>query len=105
MQFTSALEKHGNKVVDGDVYNNPPVAGRARLIDRTSKHTDVQGGSFDSLTTLVERRLQTPCSFHRFTPEPGDDPVVVLFVDGLTDELKKQVVRVINSLRPPAELV
>ncbi|PSL55783.1 acyl transferase domain-containing protein [Saccharothrix carnea] len=103
VQFTNALEKNGYKVLANEVYNHPTVAGLAAYIERTVRRGGSEEMSFESLATVLEQRLGTPCAFREVKSGRDEDTLVVLFVTGLDDALKKKVVREFSELRVPAE--
>ncbi|MGW4114204.1 beta-ketoacyl synthase N-terminal-like domain-containing protein [Actinosynnema sp. NPDC004786] len=105
VQFTNALEKNGYKVLANEVYNHPTVAGLAAHIERTVRRGVSDDLSFDSLAALLEQRLGTPCAFREVKSGRDEDTLVVLFVEGLDDALRKRVVREFNELRVPAEFL
>lgn len=105
VQLIGALEKQGYKVLAADVYNHPTADGLAAFIDRSEQHIRPDGDSTASVAALLEERLGTPCRFQEVRPEPTDDPLVLLFVEGLDDDLRAKVVREINGLGVPHELV
>lgn len=105
VQFTNALEKNGYKVLANEVYNHPTVAGLAAHIERTVRRGGSEDLSFDSLAALLEQRLGTPCAFREVKSGRDEDTLVVLFVAGLDDALRKRVVREFNELRVPAEFL
>ncbi|MGM1057642.1 beta-ketoacyl synthase N-terminal-like domain-containing protein [Saccharothrix sp. Mg75] len=105
VQFTNALEKNGYKVLANEVYNHPTVAGLAAFIERTARRGGAEDLSFDGLAAVLEQRLGTPCAFREVKSGRDEDALVVLFVTGLDDALKKRVVREFGELRVPAEFV
>lgn len=105
VQFTNALEQNGYKVLANEVYNHPTVAGLAAHIERTAGRGGSEDLSFDSLAALLEQRLGTPCAFREVKSGRDEDTLVVLFVTGLDDALRKRVVREFGELRVPTEFV
>ncbi|WP_037558939.1 type I polyketide synthase [Spirillospora albida] len=105
VQFTNALERNGHKVLHGDVYNHPTVDSLAGLLaGRTAERTGGDADSFERIAERLRANLGRECAFQEFSPAAGADPLVLLFVEGLDDDLRKRVVRELNALRPPGAL-
>ncbi|MFF8499041.1 beta-ketoacyl synthase N-terminal-like domain-containing protein [Streptomyces anulatus] len=101
IQFTAALERHGYTVLASEVHSHPTISRLAGLIARADKQVNQECDSFESAAVLLGERLGTGCGLHEVTAGPGQEPTVVLFVDGFRDAERTSVVREINALRLP----
>jgi acyl transferase domain-containing protein/aryl carrier-like protein len=101
IQFTSALERHGYTVVASDVHTHPTISQLAGLIARADRQVNQECDSLESAAALIGDRLQTRCGLHELAGGPGEDPKVVLFVDGFHAENRAAVTRELSDLRLP----
>lgn len=105
VRFISILEQEGYPVLASDVHNHPTVDGLVRFISRPANRVNEEADSWESIAALLAARLHTTCSFQEFRTGSADDPLVILFVGGLNDELRRRVIREISDLRLPDAFV
>ncbi len=104
VQFTSALERQGHRLLAADVYANPTLRSLAEHLLAQSGRTHAQGGSVEEVAAELTEAVGTECSGAVIEVDGADEPLVVLFVEGLDADVRARVVRALADLGVPMAL-
>ncbi|OLF10147.1 hypothetical protein BLA60_17015 [Actinophytocola xinjiangensis] len=105
VQFTTAMERNGHKVFVNDVYNHPTVSALATFVSRMAGAGAADGHTLESLSVTLGERLGVPCEFREVKPDRDEDVLLVLFVDGLDDALRRRAIAAFTDLRVGTDLL